>query len=58
MEKKRAQTPLQHSAALGRPLSPDLGIYRPQYTWVLSGFYRVSSIGLSTGMPHGSHPDR
>ena len=45
----QAVSPLERSRALNRPLSPDLVIDQPQLTWVLSGFYRVSSIGLTTG---------
>ena len=54
VERRQAATsasasPLEQSRSKGRPLSPDLLIYQPQLTWVLSGFYRVSSVGLTTG---------
>lgn len=29
-----------------RPQSPDLAIYQPQVTWILSGFHRVSGVLL------------
>ena len=34
-----------------RPLSPDLPIYRPQLTSVLSITHRVTGVGLSVGSP-------
>ena len=47
------QSPLERSKALNRPLSPDLKIYQPQLTWVLSGAYRVSSVVATTGASRG-----
>lgn len=38
------QTTLAKSAAMGRPMSPDLSIYQPQITSVMSGLYRITSI--------------
>lgn len=29
-----------------RPLSPDLTIYKPQLTWVLSGLHRITGVAL------------
>lgn len=47
--------PLGHSRALGRPVSPDLFIYKPQFPWVLSGIYRISSVGITAGSPFHSY---
>lgn len=33
-----------------RPLSPHLGIYRPQYTMVLSILHRITGVALSAGL--------
>jgi len=46
-------SPLEHSKALNRPVSPHLNIYQPQLTWVLSGAYRVSSVVATTGASCG-----
>ncbi|ODV77285.1 cytochrome b560 subunit of succinate dehydrogenase [Suhomyces tanzawaensis NRRL Y-17324] len=32
-----------------RPLSPDLTIYKPQLTWVLSGLHRVTGVAMAGG---------
>jgi succinate dehydrogenase (ubiquinone) cytochrome b560 subunit len=47
--RKEAKTPIQEwgwqylvrQEASGRPLSPHLGIYKPQLTWVVSGAHRI-----------------
>lgn len=33
---------IKRQKASGRPLSPHLGIYKKQLTWMLSGLYRIS----------------
>ncbi|KIM26273.1 hypothetical protein M408DRAFT_330656 [Serendipita vermifera MAFF 305830] len=35
---------------LNRPLSPELTIYQPQITWILSIMHRFTGAGLSVGM--------
>ncbi|KAK9469451.1 hypothetical protein V1512DRAFT_9002 [Lipomyces arxii] len=32
-----------------RPVSPHLTIYKPQVTWVLSGFHRITGVALAAG---------
>ncbi|ODV91022.1 hypothetical protein CANCADRAFT_31811 [Tortispora caseinolytica NRRL Y-17796] len=34
---------------LNRPISPDLAIYQPQITWVLSGAHRITGVALGVG---------
>jgi succinate dehydrogenase (ubiquinone) cytochrome b560 subunit len=33
-----------------RPVSPHLSIYRPQITWILSSFTRITGVALSGGL--------
>ncbi|PAV86777.1 hypothetical protein WR25_05428 [Diploscapter pachys] len=33
---------LMKQKSLGRPISPHLNIYKPQLTWMMSGFHRIS----------------
>lgn len=41
--------PLGASRKLGRPLSPDLGIYAYQLQYVMSGAFRVSATVMTAG---------
>ena len=41
---------LQRQEKSGRPLSPHLNIYKPQLTWMLSGFHRISGCVMAGSM--------
>lgn len=33
-----------------RPLSPELAIYQPQLTWIMSSFHRITGVALAGGL--------
>ncbi|XGW14947.1 hypothetical protein V3C99_000883 [Haemonchus contortus] len=40
-------TYLQRQKALGRPIAPHLTVYKPQLTWMVSGFHRVTGCAMA-----------
>ncbi|KAI9598506.1 hypothetical protein BDF19DRAFT_411185 [Syncephalis fuscata] len=44
----KTQADIAQEARRHRPVSPDLSIYQPQLTWVMSGLHRTTGVALAT----------